>query len=85
MQSKPNSHTAARKSGNGGRASTSSAKLEKNCSYCGRGPHREEDCWFKYPDKRPKSDNLNKKIYAMLERMALTENGSLRGGEQLNE
>jgi hypothetical protein len=74
---------AARRSGNGGRGGGNTAKNDKNCGFCGRGPHLVEDCWFKHPEKRP--SNLNKKIFAMLERMAVAENQASLEGEHLNE
>ncbi|KAK1940878.1 hypothetical protein P3T76_007584 [Phytophthora citrophthora] len=76
---------AARKSGFGGRGGFNSAKTVKNCSHCGRGPHRVEDCWFKHPEKRPTTSNLNKEIFAMLERLVVAENQSQSEEEQLNE
>lgn len=45
-----------------------------------------EDCWFKHPEKRPDTNNnLNKKIFAMLERMVVTENQPRHERESLNE
>ncbi|GMG14582.1 unnamed protein product [Phytophthora fragariaefolia] len=85
-QSTDSAPPAARRSGNGARASNNTAKADKNCSFCGRGPHRVEDCWFKHPEKRPDTNNnLNKKIFAMLERMVVTENQSRHERESLNE
>ena len=77
---------AVRRSGNGGRGGNTPPKSDKNCGYCGRGPHRVEDCWFKHPEKRPNNKNSNmNKIFAMLEHMAMAENHSHGESEQLNE
>ncbi|POM70811.1 Hypothetical protein PHPALM_12698 [Phytophthora palmivora] len=75
--------TIARKSWNGGRPAGSNAKPSSNCSHCGRGPHREEDCWFKYPDKRP--FKTNKKVNSLFARMVVADNQSTEETDQLNE
>ncbi|OWY90985.1 hypothetical protein PHMEG_00040623, partial [Phytophthora megakarya] len=57
----------------------------KTCGFCGRGPHQVEGCWFKHPEKRPKPNNLNKQIFAMLEKMVVGDNQTHNGSEHLNE
>ncbi|OWZ10877.1 hypothetical protein PHMEG_00016189 [Phytophthora megakarya] len=69
-----NSYPPARKPDNGGHVGGVAVKTAKNCGFCDRGPHQVEDCWFKHPEKRPKPNNLNKQIFAMLETMVVGDN-----------
>ncbi|EGZ22242.1 hypothetical protein PHYSODRAFT_493870 [Phytophthora sojae] len=48
-------------------------------SFCGRGPHRAEDCWFKHPEKRP--SQANKKVNTMFARMTVAEDHADEGNE----
>ncbi|KUF86833.1 hypothetical protein AM588_10002362 [Phytophthora nicotianae] len=67
---------AARKSNDNGKRPP---RVTMKYSFCKRGYHKVEDCWVKFPDKRPKSpatshsNGLDKKIYALLERLVLSD------------
>ncbi|RLN98615.1 hypothetical protein BBJ28_00022686 [Nothophytophthora sp. Chile5] len=71
---------AAHKTGIRNQISNRSGQTATKCPNCKRGYHKEEDCWFKYPEKRPKSQSdtrsLNKKIFALLERMVVSNDGN---------
>ncbi|POM68642.1 Hypothetical protein PHPALM_15180 [Phytophthora palmivora] len=58
-------------SGTGGIIAHGKQPVVTLCSRWQRGRHREEDCWIKYPAKKPRNlmqkQDLHKKIYALLE------------------
>ncbi|XP_053210242.1 uncharacterized protein LOC128394033 [Panonychus citri] len=39
---------------------TPSNQVKPKCNHCKSPSHSEDDCWLKYPEKRPKRDNQNK-------------------------
>lgn len=75
---------AARKTGEGGKRST---RVATKCPFCKRGYHKEEDCWVKFPDKRPTSSTpnnsrgMNQKIFALLERLVVQDDSSHASSE----